>query len=315
MDIENFFKSLNLKVEFTDEYFHENYTNLFDHFKYPYETNTDDVIEELKNSYEFEKHENMKPEVYEKIMKEDNNVEKIYKIIEPKYPCKRDKAVHVNDMFGTIYTGAKQTYININYLQEWVNKFHECQFENKIDKILCGFILHLLYVRIHPHFDGNGRMSRYLFLENKLCTINFCPLSKILKECLELPMKYMNDIYNFIDESIDVNTAKEEDYYKLKINNKILKKIYYIIYISVCYKYCIKYNDKIIDLFNDYNDFKYIFCLGKAQHEVGKSTAIRISDGHRTRNQKLANEINKLLNFDHHVQLIKEFGITSSYIS
>ena len=78
---ENFFKSLNLKVEFTDEYFHENYTNLFDHFKYPYETNTDDVIEELKNSYEFEKHENMKPEVYEKIMKEDNNVEKIYKII------------------------------------------------------------------------------------------------------------------------------------------------------------------------------------------------------------------------------------------
>lgn len=161
--------------------------------------------------------------------------------------------------------------------------------------------------------------------------LSFCPLSKILKEgqrpefpkktCLELPMKYMNDIYNFIDESIDVNTAKEEDYYKLKINNKILKKIYYIIYISVCYKYCIKYNNKIIDSFNNYNDFKYIFCLGKAQHErasspedlrseVGKSTTIRISDGHRTRNQKLANEINKLLNFDRHVQLIKEFGIT-----
>jgi len=38
-------------------------------------------------------------------------------------------------MFGTIYTGAKQTYINIKYLHEWVNKFHECQFENKIDKI------------------------------------------------------------------------------------------------------------------------------------------------------------------------------------
>ena len=257
----------------------------------------------------------------------------------------------MNDVFGTIYTSAKQTYINIEYgaerrgrspLQEWVNKFHECQFENKIDKILCGFILHLLYVRIHPHFDGNGRMSRYLFLENKLCmkestipgsayALSFCPLSKILKEgqrpefpkktCLELPMKYMNDIYNFIDESIDVNTAKEEDYYKLKINNKILKKIYYIIYISVCYKYCIKYNNKIIDSFNNYNDFKYIFCLGKAQHErasspedlrseVEKSTTIRISDGHRTRNQKLANEINKLLNFDRHVQLIKEFGIT-----
>ena len=70
MNIENFFKSLNLKVELTDEYFHENYTNLFDHFKYQYETNSDDVIEELKNSYEFEKNENMKPEVYEKIMKE-----------------------------------------------------------------------------------------------------------------------------------------------------------------------------------------------------------------------------------------------------
>ena len=89
------------------------------------------MIDELKNSYEFEKNENMKQEIYEKIMKEDNDIEKIYKIIEPKYLCQRNKAVYVNDMFGTIYTGAKQTYINIKYLQEWVNKFHESQFKNR----------------------------------------------------------------------------------------------------------------------------------------------------------------------------------------
>ena len=123
-------------------------------------------------------------------------------------------------------------------------------------------------------------------------------------------MKYMDAIYKFIDESIDVDTAKEEDYYKLKIDNKILKKIYYIIYISVCYKYCIKHDDKMIDLFNKYNDFKYIFCLGKAQHEVGKINNYLTSNGHRTKNQKLANKVDKLLNFDRHVQLIKEFGIT-----
>ena len=309
MSLSDFFTSIDLHIEFVDEFFHEKFINLFDHFKREYVTNADDVIEELKSSYRFETNETMNHEMYERMMNEENDIRKLYSIIEPKLNCKRNKSVYVNDAFGTAYVGAKQSYINIDKLQNWVDKYHSYEFENNVDGMLAGFILYLLYVRIHPHFDGNGRMSRYLFLENKLNKVNFCPLSKILDKCLMFPMKYMNEIYEYIDASIDPNSAREEDYYHLKLDVKVLKKIYYIIYISICYKYCLKHDAEMIKLIDEIDDCKSIFCLGKAVRNVGKSTTVKTSDGRRDRAVKYAKRINELLDFNTHKEIINELGI------
>lgn len=152
--LEYFFNNLKLDIQFEDPNFHYEITDIFTHFKHEYPTTDNDIIEELKESYEYETSKQMKPEVYETLMKQDNTITTIYSILEPKYNVKRNKAVHLNDMFGTVYTGAKQSYIDIDRLQQWVDMFHSYEFESNTDKLLCGFILHLLYVRIHPHFDG-----------------------------------------------------------------------------------------------------------------------------------------------------------------
>lgn len=252
----------------------------------------------------------MNPNIYKTLLNEENNIEKLYKHLNIKYNCKRNKKIYINDQFGTIYTGMKSSQININILQNWVDKFHSYIFNNYIEKMLTGFILYLLYERIHPHSDGNGRMGRYLFLENKLLLgINNClPLSKILNDCLELPVKYMNEIFEWLDTTVNIE-SNEKDYYKLKIPLKILKKIFYIIYISICYKYFISIDKKHIKLFKKFDDFKYIFCICKAKHDVGKSTELYITEKHKLLNIKFANKINEFIDFEIHKKYIKEFGI------
>lgn len=308
MSINEFFNKISLNITFQDEYLHENFVNMFEHFKQEYQTNTSDVIDELKNSYVYETGEEIHKNMYERLLNEDNDIIKLYNIIEPKLPCVRNRKVYVNDSFGTAYTGAKQSYIDIDRLQAWVDEFHSFEFDNNTDKMLCGFILYLLYVRIHPHIDGNGRISRYLFLENKLLKglNNFCPLSSILNNQLRLPAEHMENIFNWLDETVDAEHSTKEDYYKLYIPNDMLKQMYYIIYIAVCYKYCTKTSDEFIQLMNSIDDFKYIFCLGKCCMQVGQSTTLN-SIGRRNRNMKYVKVINDLIDFRTHVDIIKLF--------
>ena len=145
--LENFFNTLGLNIRFEDPFFHFEISHLFEHFKHPYPKDEDnDIIEELKASYGYETNQTMNPEVYESLMKQDNSIPILYHILEPKFQVKRNKAVYLNDQYGTVYTGAKQSYIDIDKLQQWVDLFHDYEFKNDIDKLLVGFILHLLYV-------------------------------------------------------------------------------------------------------------------------------------------------------------------------
>lgn len=304
--IKRFFENVELDIKFEDPYFHLEITYLFDHFKHEYSQSETDIIEELKASYEYETNQKMNPAIYEKLMKEDNIIEKLYSILEPKRPVKRNIAVYINDEFGTAYTGAKQSYIEISKLQNWVDEFHEYTFENETDKLLVGFILYLLYVRIHPHTDGNGRMGRYLFLENRLMKPNLCPLSKILNEDLEIPNEHMNDIFTWLNTTIDPETNDKDDYYKMFIPNKILYKIYYIIYISICYKYCCSLCKDFKNTIKRTKNFLYLFCICKGFHEVGTSTVIRIDERIKNNNQKFVKWIDdNFLDWNKHVEIIK----------
>ena len=286
--IEHFFDKINLTITFEDPFFHYEMTNMFKHFKHEYPNTDDDIVEELKASYEYETNKQMEKQMYDALLNTDNIIVKLYNIIEPKLPVKRNKAVHVNDGYGTVYTGAKQSYVNIDILQNWVNEFHSYEFENNLDKLLAGFILYLLYVRIHPHLDGNGRISRYLFLENKLMKKNLLPLSKILNDDLELPSYHMNEVFNWLDATVDAKTAKQEDYYKLFVPNDVLYKIYYIMYIAICYKYCCSICKNFKNNLRKAKDYLYMFCVCKGFHEVGKSTTVRIDDVVKSNNQKFA---------------------------
>ena len=116
----------------------------------------------------------------------------------------------------------------------------------------------------------------------------------------------MNEIFEWLDKTVNNETSKESDYYEITIPKIILRKIYYIIYISTCFKYCCKVNAnfKKVILEGD-DDYRSIFCLCKGCHEVGKSTTVKISQGHMLRNQKFAKWLNaKFFDFEEHKRII-----------
>ena len=310
MTIAEFFANCNLNITFDDPFDIDNFQNMFDHFRLDYESTEETVKECLMNSYKYETDNELGQETIMKLIKTNNNIEELYHIIEPHLPVVRKRSVHVNGPFGTVFTGAKCKYINIPTLQMWVDQFHSFEFENDFTKIFCGFVLYLLYVRIHPHEDGNGRMSRYLFLENKLLTKhNLCPLSIILKHNLILPNKHMQKIFDILDNSLDPAKVEEEDYYKLHVSGQLLRLICYVIYITICYKYAIFVNPEIKTDVERCTDFCSLFCLGKANINIGKSVYDKFKSKRRDRNGLFINKLNKIFDFNTHIEILQAFHL------
>ena len=182
------------------------------------------------------------------------DIKEIYVIIKPNINPIRNKFVGIGSLikkengkcdYDNIGCNPKDVQEAIERLQSIINDYMKIQNDNVLKPII-GFILYLLYERIHPHEDGNGRMGRYLFFENSSLEESLFPLSGLLYESNESSTLF-NEIFHFTNfprKNISDDGKGFNDYPTLDeyfdisfINNSIINRIIRVLYIAKVYKY------------------------------------------------------------------------------
>ncbi|KAA6353824.1 MAG: hypothetical protein EZS28_050649, partial [Streblomastix strix] len=147
----------------------------------------------------------------------------------------RHCSVYVSDknnskIISAANVGIQHETIDPNELQQLVDFAYEYDQSNKI---MVLFLCYLLYERIHPHEDGNGRMGRLLFLENIYqLSDSFVPLSTALRYNRQVK-QLMNEIFKSISfgETMKKRQIKSGDaaIYRVEIQEIDLNRFYEII--------------------------------------------------------------------------------------
>ncbi|KAA6356504.1 MAG: hypothetical protein EZS28_047969, partial [Streblomastix strix] len=147
----------------------------------------------------------------------------------------RHCSVYVSDknnskIISAANVGIQHENIDPNELQQLVDFAYEYDQSNKI---MVLFACYLLYERIHPHEDGNGRMGRLLFLENIYqLTGSYVPLSTALRHNKQIK-QLMNEIFKHISfgEIMKKRQIKSGDaaIYRVEIQEMDLNRFYEII--------------------------------------------------------------------------------------
>ncbi|KAA6363768.1 MAG: hypothetical protein EZS28_040706 [Streblomastix strix] len=147
----------------------------------------------------------------------------------------RHCSVYVRDknnskIISAANVGIQHENIDPNELQQLVDFAYKY---DKPNKIMVLFACYLLYERIHPHEDGNGRMGRLLFLENIYqLTGLYVPLSTALRHKKQMK-QFTNEIFKHISfgEMMKKQYIKSGDaaIYRVEIQKMDLNKFYEII--------------------------------------------------------------------------------------
>ncbi|KAA6361413.1 MAG: hypothetical protein EZS28_043060 [Streblomastix strix] len=147
----------------------------------------------------------------------------------------RHCSVYVSDKYNSkiisaANVGIQHENIDPEQLQQLVEFAYEYDQSNKV---MVLFACYLLYERIHPHEDGNGRMGRLLFLENIYqLTDSFVPLSTALRYSKQVK-QLMNEIFKSISfgEIMKKRQIQSGDaaIYRVEIQEIDLNKFYEII--------------------------------------------------------------------------------------
>ncbi|KAA6402903.1 MAG: hypothetical protein EZS28_001565 [Streblomastix strix] len=148
----------------------------------------------------------------------------------------RHCSVYVSDknnskIISATNVGIQHENIDSNELQQLVDFAYEYDQTNKI---MVLFACYLLYERIHPHEDGNGRLGRLSFLENiNQLTESYVPLSTALRYNKSIE-QLMNEIFKHISfgEIMKKRQIKSGDaaIYRVEIQEIGLNKFYEIIH-------------------------------------------------------------------------------------
>jgi len=143
------------------------------------------VVETLKHSIAYEKDRVMSKEDMENLSDYllrtyVPQIHELYPLMMPGHQYERDTQKIVGDVPNISNVGMNYQLLRYDYLQEFINEIYT--LDDEVTKPLIAFIGYLLYERIHPHHDGNGRIGRCIFIEH-LFDYEYFPLSISLLYC------------------------------------------------------------------------------------------------------------------------------------
>lgn len=210
-------------------------------------------MELLSDSFEYEHDKNrLSQSALQQLFTSNHDISTIYNIMFPSVKPIRDTFCGVGSSiynssgmmdYDNIGCSPDDTIEAVDRLQHLVDQYYSLSNDNIIKPIV-GFVMYLIYERIHPHEDGNGRMGRYLFFENSALDESLFPFSTLLNDTNGNSVMF-NEVFHFTNfPKKNVNPNTFDDYPPLYkyfdisfIDEHIINRMVYVLYVAKIYKH------------------------------------------------------------------------------